>query len=95
MRAAISPGTSGRSLSATGRSALPPQARPNLKNRTRAVFGSLYEVTKFAGGGGLVVLWVGKTGKSPTVPNLRRKPYKIHKITDRKRPRKKKPPCPA
>jgi len=41
------------------------------------------------GGGGLVVLWVGRPCKSPIVPNLRRRPYKIRKITDRKRPRKK------
>jgi hypothetical protein len=47
-----------------------------------------------AGGGGVVLLWVGKAGKSPQVPNLRRKPYKVRKVTERKRPRKKKP-CPA
>lgn len=42
-----------------------------------------------AGGGGIVILWVGKAGKSPAVPNLRRKPYKIRKVTDRKLPPKK------
>jgi hypothetical protein len=47
-----------------------------------------------ADGSSLVTLWVGKPSKSPTVPNLRRKPYTIRKITDRKHPRKKKP-CPA
>lgn len=42
-----------------------------------------------AGGGGVVVLWVGKAGKSPVEPNLKRKPYKIRKVTDRKRRPKK------
>ena len=53
-----------------------------------------------AGGGGVVLLWVGKAGKSPVEPNLKRKPYKIRKVTDRKRkPKKarteKKAPSPA
>ena len=43
-----------------------------------------------ADGGSLATLYVGKPGKSPTVPNLKRKPYTIRKITERKR-RKKKP----
>ncbi len=42
-----------------------------------------------ADGGGVVVLWVGKACKSPVVPNLKRKPYKIRKVTDRKREPKK------
>jgi hypothetical protein len=42
-----------------------------------------------AGGGGVVVLWVGKAGKSPVEPNLQRKPYKIRKVTDRNRKPKK------
>ena len=37
-----------------------------------------------ADGSALVPLYVGKPCRSPTVPNLRRKPYKIRKITDRK-----------
>ncbi len=41
------------------------------------------------GGGGIVPLWVGKACRSPVEPNLRRKPYKIRKITDRKRKPKK------
>jgi len=48
-----------------------------------------------ADGGCVAILWVGKTRRSPTVPNLRRKPYKIRKITQQKRPRRKKPACPA
>ena len=35
------------------------------------------------------MLWVGKPGKSPVEPNLKRKPYKIRKVTDRKREPKK------
>lgn len=46
-----------------------------------------------ADGSGTVVLWVGKACRSPVEPNLRRKPYKVRKVTDRKR--KKKKPCPA
>jgi len=43
-----------------------------------------------ADGSGTFVLWVGKPGKSPTVPNLRRKPYKIRNITGRLRRKKPK-----
>jgi hypothetical protein len=39
-------------------------------------------------GGGIVVLWVGKPGRSPVAENLRRKPYKVRKVTDRKRRKK-------
>ena len=42
-----------------------------------------------AGGGGVVLLWVGKACKSPVEPNLKRKPYKIRKVTGRKRKPKK------
>jgi len=41
------------------------------------------------GGGGIVLLWVGKAAKSPIEPNLKRKPYKIRKVADRKRKPKK------
>ncbi len=27
--------------------------------------------------GGTVILWVGRAGRSPAVPNLRRKPYRV------------------
>ena len=30
-----------------------------------------------ADGGGFVLLWVGKSGRSKTIPNLRRRPYRI------------------
>ncbi len=30
--------------------------------------------------GGIAILWVGKPSRSPAVPNLRRKPYKISKV---------------
>jgi hypothetical protein len=42
-----------------------------------------------AGGGGVVLLWVGKACRSPVEPNLRRKPYKIRKVTGRKGKSKK------
>ena len=42
-----------------------------------------------AGGGGVVLLWVGKACSSPVESNLKRKPYKIRKVTDRKREPKK------
>lgn len=35
-------------------------------------------------GGGVVLLWVGKACRSTVEPNLRRKPYKLRKVTDRK-----------
>jgi hypothetical protein len=41
-----------------------------------------------ADGSGTVVLWVGKACKSPVVQNLRRKPYKVRKVTGRKRRKK-------
>ena len=67
-----------------------------FKFRRYCVQGAQKWIEAFSvGGGGIVVLWVGKAGRSPIVENMRRKPYKIRKITDRKRPRKKKPPCPA
>ena len=28
-------------------------------------------------GGGMVILWVGKSGRCPTIPNYRRRPYRI------------------
>jgi hypothetical protein len=31
-----------------------------------------------------VLLWVGKAVKSPVEPNLKRKPYRIRKVADRK-----------
>ena len=44
-----------------------------------------------ADGSGTVALWVGKSGRSPVVENLRRKPYTVRKIQERKRnPDKKK-----
>ena len=30
-----------------------------------------------ADGGGIAILWMGKTGRSKTVPNLRRRAYRI------------------
>jgi hypothetical protein len=40
--------------------------------------------------GGHAVLWVGKPGRSPTVPNLRRRPYRIRgKVTDPQSRRKR------
>jgi hypothetical protein len=40
-------------------------------------------------GGGAVVLWVGKASRNPDLPSFRRRPYKVRKITDRKRQQKK------
>jgi len=33
-----------------------------------------------ADGSGLAILWVGKPGRSRTVPNLRRRPYKVTRV---------------
>lgn len=61
-----------------------------FKFRRYCVQGAQKWIEAFpAGGGGVVVLWVGKAVKSPVEPNLKRKPYKIRKVTDRKREPKK------
>lgn len=40
-------------------------------------------------GGGFVVLWVGRPGRSEEIPNLRRRPYRIvGKVGEKKRQRK-------
>jgi hypothetical protein len=45
-----------------------------------------------ADGGGFVVLWVGKSGRSKTIPNLRRRPYRITgKVGAKTSPSKRKP----
>jgi hypothetical protein len=31
---------------------------------------------------GMVILWVGKTLRSRTIPNLRRRPYRVAKVLD-------------
>ncbi len=36
-------------------------------------------------GGGTVVLWVGKAGPNKDLPSFKRKPYKVRKVTERKR----------
>ncbi len=75
--------------------------RGTFKFRRYCVQGAQKWIEAYpAGGGGVVLLWVGKAGKSPVEPNLKRKPYKIRKVTDRKRePKKarteKKAPSPA
>jgi hypothetical protein len=74
----------------------PIAARGTFKFRRYCVQGAQKWLEAYsADGSGSVVLWVGKPGRSPTVPNMKRKPYKIRKVTERKRPRKKKQSCPA
>jgi len=41
------------------------------------------------GGGGTVILWVGKASRSKIVPNLRRKPYRVRKLLGQKASRRK------
>lgn len=63
-----------------------------FKFRRYCVQGAQKWIEAFpVGGGGVVLLWVGKAVKSPKVPNLKRKPYKIRKVTDRTRKPKKAP----
>jgi hypothetical protein len=60
--------------------------RGTFKFRRYCVQGAQKWIEAYpVGGGGVVLLWVGKAGKSPVEPNLKRKPYKIRKVTDRKR----------
>jgi hypothetical protein len=40
------------------------------------------------GGSGTVVLWVGKKRANPDLPRFKQRPYKIRKVTDRKRRKK-------
>ncbi|MCG8583113.1 MAG: hypothetical protein MI757_00175 [Pirellulales bacterium] len=42
-----------------------------------------------ADGGGFALLWVGKPGRSKTIPNLRRRPYRITRKLSSAGPRKK------
>ncbi len=59
-----------------------------FKFRRYCVQGAQKWIEAYSGdGSGTVVLWVGKAGRSPTVENLRRKPYKVRKVTGRKRKR--------
>ena len=37
-----------------------------------------------ADGGGVAILWVGRTGRSLVAPNLRHRPYKITRVRSRK-----------
>ena len=46
-------------------------------------------------GGGTVVLWVGKPGPNKDLPSFKRKPYKIRKVTERKRKGGKKEASPT
>ncbi|MGA2255424.1 MAG: hypothetical protein ABSG53_12230 [Thermoguttaceae bacterium] len=60
-----------------------------FKFRRYCVQGAQKWIEAYSGdGSGTVVLWVGKVGRSPTVENLRRKPYKVRKVTGRKRRKK-------
>lgn len=36
-------------------------------------------------GGGVVVLWVGKKKANPDLPSFKRRPYKVRKVSERKR----------
>ena len=57
-----------------------------FKFRRYCVQGAQKWIEAYSGdGSGTVVLWVGKACRSPAVPNLRRKPYKVRKVTDRNR----------
>ena len=42
-----------------------------------------------ADGGGMAVLWVGKPCRSPVVDNLRRRPYRVAKLLNRKPAKRK------
>ena len=58
--------------------------------RRYCVRGAAKWLEAYQADGGIAVLWVGKSGPSPTVPNLHRRPYRIRgKVRDRQ-PRRRK-----
>jgi hypothetical protein len=42
-----------------------------------------------ADGGGLTILWVGKASRSKAIPNLRRRPYRVVRVSDPQPTRRK------
>jgi hypothetical protein len=57
---------------------IPMADRGTFTFRCFCVQGAAKWIEAYRGdGGGVAVLWVGKTCRSRTVPNLRRKPYRI------------------
>ena len=61
--------------------------------RSYCVQGAAKWIEAYRGdGGGLAILWVGKTSRSRAIPNLRRRPYrvtgKVHDATPRSRRRR-------
>ena len=58
--------------------------------RRYCVQGAAKWIEGYRADGGIAILWVGKSGPSPTVPNLHRRPYRINgKIRDRKPERRR------
>ena len=58
--------------------------------RRYCVQGAAKWIEAYRVDGGLAVLWVGKSSRSPTVPNLRRRPYRISgKVRDHQSRRRK------
>jgi hypothetical protein len=41
------------------------------------VRGSSKWIEAYRAEGGIVILWVGRSGRSPAIPNYRRRPYRI------------------
>jgi len=57
---------------------IPMYERGVLVFRKLCIRGSAKWIEAYrANGGGFVLLWVGKSSRSPTIPNLRRRPYRI------------------
>jgi hypothetical protein len=45
--------------------------------RRYCVQGAAKWIEAYSRDGGLIILWMGQSGRSPTVPNLRRRPYRV------------------
>jgi hypothetical protein len=58
--------------------------------RRYCVQGTAKWLEAYRADGGMAILWVGKPGRSPTVPNLHRRPYRIsRKVRDPQSPRRR------
>ncbi len=60
-----------------GGAVIPMYERGVFVFRAFCVQGAARWIEAYRTDGGMAVLWVGKTCRSPAVPNLRRKPYRI------------------
>jgi hypothetical protein len=61
---------------------IPMWERGTFKFRRYHERGAAKWIEAYRVDGGLVVLWVGKPGRSQAIPNLRRRPYRIKRVAN-------------